>query len=275
VRGILGTIRASSWSTLFDCQHRWYWKNIYGLKSPSSGKAMVGTAVHAGTAYYDQHVIEGTANVLTSTHAIDAAREKIADPEQDVQWDDDMNKSMADHYAKGLTAKYIWDVAPKVKYRAVEVLCNALDVETEHGTLRLTGTTDRIRDFGEGRLGIADVKTGGAATARGPAREILAATKGHGAQLGVYTLMAEHESGSRLEGPATIIGLQTTAQMPSGIGEIKDVRTPLIGTEDAPGMITIAAKILKEGMFAPNPSSKLCSAKYCAAHAQGRCKYHD
>ena len=47
------TIRASSWPSLFDCAHRWYFQNIVGLRMPSSGNAALGTAIHAGTAAFD------------------------------------------------------------------------------------------------------------------------------------------------------------------------------------------------------------------------------
>lgn len=68
-----------------------------------------------------------------------------------------------------------------------------------------------------------------------------AVTKGHHIQLGIYTLMAEQASGERLDAPAEIIGLQTTKEAPVATGEVADVKTPLLGTEDHPGLIQIAA----------------------------------
>lgn len=46
-------IRASSWSSLFDCAMRWEASNLLGLRMPSNPRAMLGTAVHAGTAAFD------------------------------------------------------------------------------------------------------------------------------------------------------------------------------------------------------------------------------
>jgi hypothetical protein len=52
------------------------------------------------------------------------------------------------------------------------------------------------------------------------------------------------------------------------------VKTPLIGDEEHPGLIEIAARMLKSGVFPPNPKSMLCSKKYCPAHA-AHCRYHE
>ena len=50
----LMTIRASALADLFDCQARFYWRNIVGLRMPSSGAAHLGTALHRSTAVFDQ-----------------------------------------------------------------------------------------------------------------------------------------------------------------------------------------------------------------------------
>jgi hypothetical protein len=46
-------IRASSLPELFDCSARWEAKHILGLRLPSSSNAVLGKAVHAGTALFD------------------------------------------------------------------------------------------------------------------------------------------------------------------------------------------------------------------------------
>ena len=62
----LATIRASSWPSLFDCAQRFYWQNIVGLRMPSSGNAALGTAIHAGTAAFDESDRKSTR--LNSSH---------------------------------------------------------------------------------------------------------------------------------------------------------------------------------------------------------------
>jgi len=173
-----------------------------------------------------------------------------------------------------LTARYCQEISPTRRYAAVELACDALDIGTEYGVVRVTGTTDRIRIADDGRMGISDLKSGGRATEKTADGGRRAVTKGHHIQLGIYTLMAEQASGERLDAPAEIIGLQTTKEAPVATGEVADVKTPLLGTEEHPGLIQIAARMLRDGVFPPNPKSMLCSAKYCPAYGS-RCRYHD
>src|SRR5690606_33090425 len=53
-------IRASSLADLFDCPARWYARNILKLWMPTNFKARLGTAVHAGTAAFDQARLDGS-----------------------------------------------------------------------------------------------------------------------------------------------------------------------------------------------------------------------
>lgn len=268
----LATVRASSWPALFDCSYKWYWQNIVGLRSPSGGPAHLGTAVHAGTAAYDQAILDG--KFITVTDAVDATRDALATPKDEVVWDEGMTPAEADSFAVKLTTRYCTDIAPTRTYTAVELKCTALDIATAHGVVRVTGTTDRVRQIEDGRKGISDVKTGGRATEKAESGGRRAVTKGHHIQLGIYTLMAEQASGERMDGPAEIIGLQTTKDTPCATGEIADVKTPLLGDGKFPGLIEIAAGMLKSGVFPPNPKSNLCSRKFCPAYA-AHCKYHD
>lgn len=268
----LATVRASSWPSLFDCAHKWYWQNIVGLRSPSGGAAALGSAVHHGTAVFDQAHLDGAG--VSVEEAIDASRGALAKPNEDVLWDDSLTKPEADGFAVKLTARYCQDIAPTRTYAAVELACTALDIATAHGIVRLTGTTDRVRQVADGRKGISDIKTGGRATEKTEAGGRRAVTKGHHIQLGIYTLMAEQATGERMDAPAEIVGLQTTKDTPCAVGEIADVKTPLLGDGKFPGLIEIAAGMLKSGVFPPNPKSVLCSSKFCPAYA-AHCKYHD
>jgi hypothetical protein len=269
---VLATVRASSWPGLFDCAHRFYWQDIMGVRGPSSGRSMIGTAVHAGTAVFDQARIDG--HHVSVSDAVDASVEALANPREEVAFDEDVTRQDAENFAVKLTTRYCQDIAPTRTYAAVELQCAALDIVTSHGIVRVTGTTDRVRLMAAGQLGISDLKTGARATEKTPEGGRRAVTKGHHLQLGIYTLMAEQGAGRRIDGPAEIVGLQTTKEAPCAVGEIPDVKTPLLGTEDTPGLIEMAAQLLSQGLFPPNPKSFVCSAKYCAAHAH-HCKYHD
>ena len=262
----IAIVRASSWPELFDCSLRWAAKNLMGIRSPSSGAAQMGTAIHAGTAMFDTRLMQGQQG--HSEEAVEATLQALRNPQGEVDWGED-SATEAEGVAIKLTASYCFEVAPHVEHAAVELACEALDVATEHGVVRLTGTTDRIRRHADGSLGIRDLKSG----QRAVGADGKAVTKGHHLQTGVYRLMAEHATGQTMSAASEIVGLQTTAKTRIGVGVIADDRTPLVGTDEQPGLIQMAAQMLKGGLFPPNPKSNLCSAKYCPFHS--RCAYHD
>lgn len=266
----LGTIRASSWPTLFDCSLRWYYQNIAGLRMPSSGKARLGTALHRSTATYDTPTLVDEKPDLRA--ACDALVDAIENPDEEIAWDDDLGQDAAIAIGLSLTKKYAEKIAPQQRYRAVEVTCDALDISTPSGVVRLSGTTDRVRLTEDEREGISDIKSGRTAVGA----DGKAVTKGHHLQTGIYRLMAENALGRPLDAPDQIIGLKTAkteAAQRVAVGEIRDSRRPLVGDEESPGLIELAATMLRTGIFPPNPKSTLCSPKYCAGYA--KCKFHD
>lgn len=248
-------IRASSLAELFDCPARWEAKNLLGMRMPSSGAATLGTAVHAGTAVFDQSVIDGTG--VSINEAASAVVDAIYKPEQDVAWDEDMQPKTAEKIALALHTKYCSEIAPKQNYVGVEITCERLEI-TDLG-IALTGTTDRIRKTAEG-LGVSDLKTGG----RAVGSDGRAVTSGHGPQLGVYELLAERSIGQPITAPAEIIGMQTAKTTQKvGTGQIKNAKAALLGDSESPGLLEHAAGIIHAGRFYGNPKSYLCSAKYC------------
>jgi hypothetical protein len=265
----LAVVRASSWGELFDCAARWHFKNVLGLRLPSSGQSALGTALHRGTAVYDKRRMLGEDAQVNE--AIDATIDAVTRPEMDVAWDeDDLSRDKAAAVGMMLTKTYVEQIGSRRRFDAVELECNALDVETDAGTVRLTGTTDRVYQTADGRFGIGDLKTG----KRAVHTDGVAETKGHGLQVGVYQIMAQHASGERMTAPAQIVGLHTAPTRPRvGIGEIPDATRSLLGTSDKPGLIEVAASMFKSGLFPPNPKSNLCSAKWCPGYS--RCPYHE
>ena len=261
-------IRASSLAELLDCPARWEAKHLQGLRLPRTGAAWLGTALHASTAAFDRARLEG--DPVTADDTAGVLVDALHRPEEEVVWDE-LTPRQAEPIALRLHTRYCTDVAPARGYVGVEVPCEALDVEVpEHGvTLRLTGTTDRIRRLPDGRHGICDLKSG----RRAVGSDGRAATKGHGPQLGVYELLAEHALGLPMEAPAEIIGLQTTATARVGTGEVPGARAALVGADGRPGMLEHAALILRHGLFHGNPSSRLCSERYCPAWAG--CPFRD
>lgn len=253
-------IRASSLGELLDCPARWASKHVEGKTLPRSAAAQLGTAVHASTAKFDEGRLPG-GDALSVDDAAGALVDAIHRPEADVEWDD-VSPQVAESIGLALHRRYCTDVAPRQRYRAVELRCERLDIP-DLG-IALTGTTDRIRETSHG-AGIADLKTG----ARAVSADGRAATQGHAAQLGVYELLAEHASGVPITAPAQVVGLQTgktAAAQRVGTAEVASPRSALVGAEGSPGLLEFAARIVTDGLFYGNPRSMLCSAKYCPAH---------
>lgn len=255
-------IRASSLADLFDCPARFEAKHLLKMRGPSSGKALLGTAIHAGTAAFDQAVMDGSP--ISVDDACDPLVQALLHPEYDVDWGDDKPKD-AEAVGIKLLAKYCREVAPLQQYAAIEVRCDDLEI-TDIG-VTLTGTADRIRVVDD-EFGLADLKSGG----RAVGADGKAVTSGHGAQLAVYELLAENTFKKAMTLPAQIIGLQTSKSSPKvGLGEIPNVREMLIGTEEDPGLLHHAARIIHSGSFFGNAKSMLCSSKFCPRYTT--CKY--
>jgi hypothetical protein len=270
---ILGRVRASSWIELFDCSYRWYWKNIQGVRKPIGGFAMVGTGVHKGTEVFDRARLEQRpASIEEATqHAVDA----IDNPKdedgsaREVEYDnEDMSKGEAKDFAVQLTAKYCRELAPAMQYSDIEIKIKNLNVTTSYGALQVSGTIDRVRIHNDGPPGITDFKTGGTAVGT----DGVANTKGHHLQLGIYTVITEIDRNMKL-GAATVVGFQTNSKLRVGTGTVERPKRALVGNTETPGLIEVAAKMLKDGVFPPNPKSMLCSRKWCPAY--DLCIYHE
>jgi len=258
------TIRASSLGGLFDCPASWAAKHIDGLRTPSNAKAMLGKAIHASTAIYDQAVIDGAG--ITINEAAAAAVDTIHRPDEEVDWEDE-SPVEAERIALSLHSKYCQQVAPLHTYLAVEVQCERLEI-TDLG-LALTGSTDRVIQFDEG-AGIGDLKTGKQAVGS----DGRVKTSGHAYQMGVYELLAQQASGIKITEPARIIGMNTAktpASQRVAIGEIAGARDVLLGDGDTPGILEMASRLIHSGDFYGNPRSMMCGPKYCPIHHS--CKF--
>jgi len=263
------TIRASSWAGLFDCAYRWEGIHLRGLRNVVGLRAALGTAIHAGTAVFDQARITGDS--VSADDAAGVMIDKLRDPENEYDPSrDDLSVGEAEKTGVTLLTKYCFEVSPRYNFVAVEMETNPLDIDCGGGVIvRLTGTMDRARiRKGDHGVGIADLKSGSAAVQKG-----VAVTKGHGPQVGTYELLYEHTTGEPITDDAKIIGLKTKGAAEIATGIVKNAKRAMVGTEDQPGLIEFAAEMFKTGRFFPNPKSLLCSDKFCPRH--NACIFHD
>lgn len=261
-------VRASSWGSLFDCAYKWQGEHLLGMRKPSSPRALLGTAIHAGTAAFDQGRVDGT-----GISAYDAAQyvvETIQNPEFDVDWStDDLRPAEAEKIGLALHTKYCTEVSPRYEFASVEMATEPFPIDCGGGiTIVLTGTLDRLRVKKSAGHGIQDLKSGAQAVQKGEAN-----TKGHRPQVGTYELLYEHSTGNIITEPAEIIGLKTKGAPEIATGEIINAKQLMVGTDDYPGLIQFAADMFRTGLFPPNPKSMLCNPKFCARWDS--CFYHD
>lgn len=269
-------VRASSIKDLLDCALRWKAKQLDGKKMPYSVPAWLGTVVHDASAVFDSAKLTGSP--IKVDDAIGAVAEKIQQtPEEGINWSpDDLSQNEARVIGSKLIANYCADIAPQRNYVAVEKKAEKMvvSVESERVRIILTGTVDRIRSVvkhdGVG-FGISDIKSG----AQRVSKEGVAKSKADKAQLGVYELLAEHatEGAMRITEPAELIGMNTNGVARVGFGTIEGTRAALVGQGDIPGTLDYVARILRAGLFPPNPGSMMCHEKYCPIYQS--CPYHD
>ncbi len=262
-------VRASSWAGLFDCAYRWEGIHILGMYNRVGLRAALGTAIHAGTAAYDQAKIDRSG--LTIDDAAGVLVDKLHDPENDFNpAADDLTMPEAERVGIALLIKYCKQITPKYEFSAVEMETKPLDIDCGDGIIvRLTGTMDRARVCRKSDgTGIADVKSGSAAVAKGVAK-----TQGHGPQLGTYEILFEHTTGERVTAAAEIIGLKTKGTPEIGVGTVRNAKAMMLGTDEHPGLIEFAARMFRSGDFYPNSRSLLCYPKYCPRH--GTCHFHE
>jgi hypothetical protein len=260
------TVRASALPDFLDCPARAEAKHLLGKRCPQSPAALLGTALHRSTAAYDVSVLSGQGIKIREAAA--AAVDAIHKPDEDVVYSDDESPHQIEDIALALHSRYCTEIAPKQHYVAVEVKCERLEL-TDIG-LALTGTTDRVRQVGDGN-GISDIKSGKTAVRADGHVE----TKGHRYQIGVYELLAEHGSGLPITQGGEIIGLQVgkteRGQRVAASEPIQGARDVLIGSPDSPGVLEIVAKMIHTGNFFGNPRSMLCGEKYCPIY--NTCKF--
>jgi hypothetical protein len=262
------TIRASSFGSLFDCAMRWEGEHLLKIHRPGSLRAWLGTSIHASTAAFDQAKLDGAP--ISADDAADTFVRTLYEPKEDVDMrDPKLSLREAERIGLTLHARYCAEIAPKMQYQSVEMALTPLHIAADGVEIRMTGTMDRAR-VAISAIGdkiISDVKTGGRLISEG-----VVSTKGRAAQLGTYQLLSEHTDGEPTGG-AQIIALQTTSTMQVGVSRVFDAKRQLVGDDNMPGLIEMAAKMFKIGLFPPNPQSVLCDKKYCSRW--GTCRYHD
>ena len=268
-------VRASSWAGLFDCAYKWEAIHLLKMRNVVGLRAALGTAIHAGTAAFDQSRLEGSG--VSADDAASVMVDKLRDPENEYDPKrDDLTVADAERVGISLLTKYCLEISPRYQFVAVEMETKPLDIDCGGGVVvRLTGTMDRARiRRAERGVGIADIKSGSSAVQKDASGNLRAVTKGHGPQVGTYELLYEHTTGEPITDDAEVIGLKTKGTPQIATAPIRNAKRVMVGTDEGqPGLIQFAAEMFRSGRFYPNPKSLLCSEKYCPRYAT--CPFHD
>lgn len=262
-------VRASSWGRLFDCAHSWEGEQLLKLTRPGGIRPLLGTAIHAATAAFDQARIDGAP--ITLNDARDVFLDALHHPTEDVDYQKDRSITMqtAEEIGLRLVIRYCHEISPQFQFSAVEMSMKPVDIDVgEELTLRLKGTMDRARvAVGSAGAIIPDIKSGQRLI--GDEGVIL---KGRSAQLGAYQIMYEENTGEQTSG-SQIIALQTSKDTPVGVSKVFDAKRAMLGTAYQEGLIEHAVQFLKSGLFPPNPQSQTCSPTFCGRW--DHCIYRD
>lgn len=255
------SLRASSLPDLLDCPARWQARQIQKLDMASSGRAWLGNAFHAGTAAFDQAILDNSP--ISVDDAASVFVDTLRNPVEEVNWHD-ITPKQAEQTGLVLNIRYCEEVSPQFDFVAVELKFTSFEVDMGDGLIiELTGTTDRVYRAPEERMGVMDLKSGG----RAVDADGNAVVASHKPQLGVYEALAEHVAGVEITAPGVITGLKTTGKPRIGV-------TPVTGAKDMlfeeGGYLDTVAMYARADVWPGNPKSMLCSKKFCPVYANCR-----
>lgn len=255
-------IRASSISAFFSCPKRWAAIHLDKLPPmPSTPPAVIGSAVHEGTAVYDSAILSG--ENIAPDDAAGVVVDYLQHPKDDVNWSS-MTYKEAERRALGVYTRYVTDEAPNLKFYAVELPLDALNIDfpEQDITISLTGTLDRIFIDSEKRS-VLDIKSG--------ERVMSQSVSKHMAQLGAYQILAQNKLGIAMDAAPKLCRLQTSAEYKTDVVSVPGSITTLLGTDDEKGLLQHAAEMLSSGDLVGDASSWLCSEKFCPLAANNNC----
>ena len=268
------TIRASSLPGYPDCPRRWAARQLrteietagYRLRTTGTSiAAAIGTGVHGGAAYLLKEKMLGRKPFDAEDEAVDVFREAIHDGEILMDEKTAPTKNDAEKQVTRMLAAFERGVLPAVNPIMVEERLQAI-----RGNITLSGQGDNLC---EEPNALRDLKTGARAGMHRP-------------QLGAYSLL--YRSHGRQVHRAIVDFIPRVS--------LRQAQPEVISTEyDASRCETAALRVLdhierdmklfREGdgkaflpgdpwAFAANPSSMLCSERWCPAFGSDFCKEH-
>lgn len=249
-------IRPSSVDGFSACSRQWAMVFLGGIKSIPSGRAAIGTAIHAAV---EQGWRESMAYKRKAFNAVDSLMDLAADnlvsqdQEDDIRWDDGENMETGIREARAGVETFVTDIVPFVEIPVSVEERLTLNIDDHPIVEALSGTLDyRSADT------ISDVKT----SKRKPVPQ------SYETQQSLYKLLAE-ANGHKVD-YNMIHGVVLKAKPEGHVLSLEPkvdkakvaVNTLLDVTE-----VFSEQKISPDVLFRGNPKYYLCDKKYCALYA--------
>ena len=230
---------------LFDCPARWWAKHQEGRRSWSSAEALLGTAVHAGTAVFDReratgHPIEASQAALAVVDAISAGANDVAWIAGGMTQTGVRDEAMKTHF------RYCADIVARPAWTEVETKLDPITLQFGGVAITLTGTEDRGRLQG-GVYVSSDVKTGKGFKAGS-----------YVSQVGTYAILRTAATGLPSVGQLDHVTQESIRSY-----SLPSVSAAMLGDGERPGLLETAAKMIEAGILYGNPKSILCTKKFC------------
>lgn len=144
-------ISPSQLTTWMECQQRWAFRKVWGVKEPATVATAMGRAVHEAIGYAHRCTAE-TGALLPPAEAIEVFNASWTVEAADVRFTPRHDTDELRHRGAALVAKYMREAAPALNPAAIEV---DLPKDAQIGGVRVRGRIDVVEACGR----IRDTKT--------------------------------------------------------------------------------------------------------------------
>lgn len=233
-------------NTFLECAAKWYFKYLIRLPDPVNSSLALGRAVDNALSHYFRTKAEGEAP--PAADVVDAYDLAWADQEAEVTFTDDEKPDELHDLGRRLVECYLTEMAPGIQPAVIDSKpAVQLPVKGEIAGVQVQGYIDLITDDGT----VVDLKT-----KKDKPRDI---PPDHLLQLTTYDLLCGHSRGR-----AQIHYMVKGRSAKSTVKTVPFTRD--IGPAEtmfAESVYPAAQEAMRDGLYLPRRTSRLCSRKYC------------
>ena len=229
-----------------DCPANWYFKYLVGLPDPVTSSLAVGIAVDNALSHYFRAKAQGVE--MPEGDVLDVVDTAWADQEAEAAFREGENPDQLHALCQRLVRSYLTEMAPKVQPAVIDgEPAVQVRVEGMIAGVKVQGIIDLLTEDGT----VIDLKTKRDKPGGVPADHMLHVT--------TYDLLCPHSRGRG-----------EIHYMVEGRSEKSVAKTVLYTREIGPDQVQYAESIypaaqeaMRDGLYLPRRTSRLCSRKYC------------